>query len=32
MTFRPERLDELLKAYKNPEGLLGDGGILKQLR
>jgi transposase-like protein len=31
MTFRPELLDELLKGYKNPEDLLGDGGILKQL-
>ncbi|MBD1870687.1 IS256 family transposase, partial [Cyanobacteria bacterium FACHB-471] len=31
MTFRPELLDELLKGYENPEDLLGDGGILKQL-
>lgn len=31
MTFRPELLDELLKGYQNPEDLLGDGGILKQL-
>lgn len=31
MTFRPELLDELLKNYKNPEDLVGDGGILKQL-
>lgn len=31
MTFRPELLDELLKSYQNPEDLLGEGGILKQL-
>lgn len=31
MTFRPELLDELLKNYNNPEDLLGEGGILKQL-
>lgn len=31
MTLRPELLDELLKEYKNPEDLLGQGGILKQL-
>jgi putative transposase len=31
MTFRPELLDELLKNYTNPEDLLGEGGILKQL-
>lgn len=31
MTFAPELLDELLKNYKNPEDLLGEGGILKQL-
>lgn len=31
MTFRPELLDELLKNYKNPEDLVGEGGILKQL-
>lgn len=31
MTFRPELLDELLKGYQNPEDLLGEGGILKQL-
>jgi transposase-like protein len=31
MTFRPELLDELLKDYENPEDLLGEGGILKQL-
>jgi putative transposase len=31
MTLRPELLDELLEEYKNPEDLLGEGGILKQL-
>jgi len=31
MTFRPEILDELLKGYENPEDLLGESGILKQL-
>jgi putative transposase len=31
MTLRPEILDELLKDYQNPEDLLGEGGILKQL-
>ena len=31
MTFRPELIDELLKEYKNPEDLMGEGGILKQL-
>ena len=31
MTFPPELLDELLKGYENPEDLLGQGGILKQL-
>ncbi len=31
MTFQPELLDELLKGYQNPEDLLGEGGILKQL-
>jgi hypothetical protein len=31
MTFRPELLDELLKSYENPEDLLGESGILKQL-
>ena len=31
MTFPPELLDELLKGYQNPEDLLGQGGILKQL-
>ena len=31
MTFQPELLDQLLKGYQNPEDLLGEGGILKQL-
>ncbi|KAM3103438.1 IS256 family transposase [Phormidesmis sp. 146-12] len=31
MIFQPELLDELLKGYKTPEDLIGEGGILKQL-
>lgn len=31
MTIRNEVLDELLKDYKNPEDLVGENGILKQL-
>jgi putative transposase len=31
MTLRPELLDELLKDYQNPEDILGETGILKQL-
>lgn len=31
MTIPKEILDQLLKDYKNPEDLLGDEGILKQL-
>jgi putative transposase len=31
MTFRPELIDELLKDYRNPEDLMGSGGIVKQL-
>jgi putative transposase len=31
MTFRPELIDELLKDYRNPEDLMGKGGIFKQL-
>ena len=31
MTFKPELIDELMKEYKNPEDLMGEGGILKQL-
>jgi len=29
--FRPELIDELLKDYQNPEDLMGEGGIFKQL-
>jgi putative transposase len=31
MTFRAELIDELLKDYRNPEDLMGEGGIFKQL-
>lgn len=31
MTIRRELLDELIKDYKNPEDLIGENGILKQL-
>ena len=31
MAIRKDLLDELLKDYKNPEDLIGDSGILKQL-
>lgn len=31
MTIRKEILDELIKDYKNPEDLLGENGLLKQL-
>lgn len=31
MTFRPELIEELLKDYQNPEDLMGEGGILKEL-
>jgi len=31
MTFRPELIDELLKEYRNPEDLMGEQGIFKQL-
>jgi putative transposase len=31
MTFRPKLIDELLKEYRNPEDLIGEGGIVKQL-
>jgi transposase-like protein len=31
MTFRPELIDELLKEYRQPEDLMGEGGIFKQL-
>lgn len=32
MPFKKELLDELLKNYKNPEELLGENGLLKQLK
>jgi putative transposase len=31
MSIRTELLDELLKEYKKPEDLIGEGGILKEL-
>lgn len=31
MSFRPELIDELLKEYRGPEDLMGEGGIFKQL-
>ena len=31
MTIRKEILDELIQDYKNPEDLLGENGLLKQL-
>jgi putative transposase len=31
MTFRPELIDELLKDYRTPSDLMGEGGIFKQL-
>lgn len=31
MTIRPELIEELLKDYRNPEDLMGEGGIFKQL-
>lgn len=31
MEIKPEILDELIKGYKNPEDLLGEDGLLKQL-
>jgi len=31
MTLRKEILDELIRDYKNPEDLLGENGLLKQL-
>ncbi|MBD1997297.1 IS256 family transposase [Leptolyngbya sp. FACHB-541] len=31
MDFRPELIDELLKEYRQPEDLMGEGGIFKQL-
>jgi transposase-like protein len=29
--IRPELIDELLKGYKKPEEITGEGGLLKQL-
>src|SRR5712691_6920894 len=31
MTIRPELIDELLKEYENPQDILGEGGLLKEL-
>jgi putative transposase len=31
MNFRPELIDELLKDYRNPSDLMGEGGVFKQL-
>jgi hypothetical protein len=31
MPIRNELLDELLKDYKKPEDLIGQGGLLKEL-
>jgi len=31
MNFPPELIDELLKDYRKPEDLMGEGGIFKQL-
>ena len=31
MTIKKEILDELIKDYRNPEDLLGENGLLKQL-
>jgi len=31
MTIKKEILDELIKDYRNPEDLLGEDGLLKQL-
>ena len=31
MTIRPELIEELLKDYQNPEDLMGEEGILKEL-
>ena len=31
MNIKPEILDELIKGYKNPEDLIGETGLLKQL-
>ena len=29
--MKPELVDELLKGYQKPEGLIGESGLLKQL-
>jgi putative transposase len=31
MTFRPELIEELFKGYHQPEDLMGEGEIFKQL-
>ena len=31
LNINPELLDELLKEYTNPQDLMGENGILKQL-
>ena len=31
MTIRRELIDELLKDYENPQDILGEGGLLKEL-
>ena len=31
MTIRRELIDELLKEYKSPQEILGEGGLLKDL-
>ena len=31
MTFRRELIDKLFKEYRNPEDLMGEGEIFKQL-
>lgn len=31
MTIRRELMDELLKDYENPQHILGEGGLLKEL-
>jgi transposase-like protein len=32
MPIKPEHLDKLLAGYENPEDLLGEGGLFKQLK
>jgi hypothetical protein len=31
MTFSREMLDEILRDYRGPEGMMGQEGIIKQL-